>query len=220
MPPWFRYLFYEFSWMITFAVLTLFWSLRIQGQRRIPRTGPALIIANHESYFDPIMVGLASRRHLSFLARKTLFRNPLVGWVLSMLNGVPIDQEGVGKEGLKTILGRLQLGDAVVVFPEGNRTATGELQALRPGIVLLIKRVQAPIVPVGIAGAYAAWPRTHHLPTPSPLFLPASPRTLAASVGRALDGSRYAAMPREAILAEMLQELLKVEESAQRLRRK
>jgi 1-acyl-sn-glycerol-3-phosphate acyltransferase len=186
----------------------------------MPLTGPALLIANHQSYLDPILVGLASPRHLSFLARKTLFRHRLFGRLITALDAVPIDQDGVGKEGLQTILRQLQEGRAVLVFPEGSRTEDGRLDKLAPGIHLLIKRVQAPIVPIGIAGAFEAWPRTRLLPMPAPLFMPACNGALAVSVGRPVDGGRYAKMPREEVLKELFDRMQREFDAAEKLRRK
>src|SRR5262249_51520967 len=159
-PPWFDYLWYELTWYVSFTGFTLFNSLRVEGRDNIPMTGPVLVIANHQSFWDPLLNGLATRRHQSFLARKGLFDNPIFAWVIRRLNGVPIDQEGVAKEGIKAILGQLHQGRAVVVYPEGGRTPDGKMHPLEPGIVLLIKRAKAPIVPVGIAGAFDTWPRT------------------------------------------------------------
>jgi 1-acyl-sn-glycerol-3-phosphate acyltransferase len=216
----FCYLLYEVTYWLSMALMTLGFSLRSEGRQRVPRTGPALIVANHQSFLDPVLVGLCSRRHLCFLARKTLFRFPPFAWFIRTLGAVPIDQEGVGKEGIRVILEQLRAGQAVVVFPEGTRTPDGALHALRPGIHLLIKRTQAPIVPVGIAGAFQAMPSGQPLPTPAPLFLPAGRATLAVAVGRPLDARHYATMDRAAALAELFIELRKVAQRAERLRRK
>lgn len=220
MPPWFDYLWYELTWFVSFTGFTLFNSLRVEGRENFPMTGPALVITNHQSFWDPLLNGLSTRRHQSFVARKSLFNNRFFAWLINRLNAVPINQEGIAKEDIKAILKKLQEGRAVVVYPEGGRTDDGKLHELLPGIVLLIKRVQAPIVPVAIAGAFHAWPRTSRLPHCSPLFLPANDATIAVSVGKPLDGRRYAHMPREQILQELFVELQKVEQQAEKLRRK
>src|SRR3954467_10758500 len=99
------------------AELTFGCSIRTEGGRHVPRKGPALLIANHQSYLDPVLVGMASPRHLCFLARKTLFRHRVFAWLIRSLHAVPVDQEGVAKEGLKAILRQLEAGQAVLVFP-------------------------------------------------------------------------------------------------------
>jgi 1-acyl-sn-glycerol-3-phosphate acyltransferase len=202
---WLSHLVYETAYLGAAACMTLGWSLRTHGRHNIPQVGPALLIANHQSFIDPLLVGLSTRRHLCFLARKTLFKRPLFTWLLRMLNAVPIDQEGVGKDGIKTILEQLQLGQAVVIFPEGHRTKHGALQPLMPGVLLLIKRTQAPIVPVGIAGAYDAWPPWRKYPIPSPLFLPSCRGSIAVSIGVPTVASRIAQLPREQALRELSQ---------------
>jgi 1-acyl-sn-glycerol-3-phosphate acyltransferase len=214
------YLFYEGLFFLSFCTFSLGWSLRVRGRQNMPRTGPVLVIANHQSYLDPLLVGLASPRHLSFLAKKSLFDYGLFSFLIRCLHAVPIDQEGVGKEGLKTILQQLHQGRAVLVFPEGSRTDDGKLLALRPGIQLLLKRVDAPVVPIGIAGAWDAWPRHQLVPYPAPLGLPANRRTLAVSVGKPVDGAHYAKLPREEALKELTHVLSTEHKNAVRLRRK
>jgi 1-acyl-sn-glycerol-3-phosphate acyltransferase len=209
---------YETTYYAAAAGMTLGWSLRTEGRQHIPATGPALLIANHQSFFDPLLVGLGTRRHLCFLARKTLFERPAFSWLIRMLNAVPIDQEGVGKEGIKTILGQLQKGQSVVVFPEGSRTSDGRLQPLRPGIHLILKRTQSPIVPVGIAGAFDALPHWRSVPRLAPLFWPGCRATIAVSIGKPIPSQPIAAMPREQALVELFGVLETVWRRAEKLR--
>src|SRR5262245_24294538 len=225
LPPvaresWFQYLWYEATAISGMAAMTLGWGLRLKGEQNVPATGPVLVIANHQSFFDPLLVGLAVRRHLRYLARKTLFKRPLFTWLIGQYNAVPIDQEGVGKEGIKAILEQLQGGCAVLVFPEGERTHDGAIHPLRPGVHLLIKRGGAPVVPVGIAGAFGAWPRWRPLPVPAPLFLPAAAGTIAVVIGRPIEAQRFAGLDREQVLDELFEELRRVQDRAERLRRK
>ena len=211
---------WKFCHVLQSHAFALGFSLRTEGGPYVPRSGPALVVANHQSFLDPVAIGLAFPRPLIYLARKSLFRNPVFSWLIRSLNAVPIDQQGIGKEGIRTILEQLRLGKAVIVFPEGERTLTGRMNPLKPGVHLLIKRTQAPIIPVGIAGAYDAWPRQHMLPTPAPLFWPASQGTIAVSVGRPLEARRFAQLPREQALIELHQEIDAVQRRAEKLRRR
>jgi len=117
-------------------------------------------------------------------------------------------------------LEQLQAGRAVLVFPEGERTHDGQLQPLRPGVSLLIKKAQAPVVPVGIAGAYDAWPRWRPFPVPAPLFLPAQKSAIALSIGPPLDGRQLAQLSRQELLTNLFDEMKKAHDRAERLRRK
>src|SRR5262249_32579155 len=130
------------------------------------------------------------------------------------------DEGGVAKEGLKTSLELLNAGKPLLLFPEGERTWQGTMQAFKPGLLLLIKRAPVPIVPVGIAGAFEAYPRGAKAPRFSPLFWPANGNAVAAPVGRPIDPARYAKMEREAILKDLFREVKAQVEVAERLVRK
>jgi 1-acyl-sn-glycerol-3-phosphate acyltransferase len=220
MSNWLSYLWYETAYWLTAPATILGYGLRTEGMQHVPRSGPVLVLANHESFLDPVLVGLAVRRHLCFLARDTLFNHPAFGWLIGSLGAAPINQDGFARQGLKTTLEQLRAGRAVLVFPEGERSADGELHALRPGVHLLIKKMKMPVLPVGIAGAYEVWPRHQKLPRLSPLFFPASKGTLAVVVGQPLDGAELAKMPRQRVLDDLFSSLQEVQQRAEQLRRK
>ncbi len=211
---------YRFCHCVTFGGCVLGFSYRTEGSHHIPRRGPVLLIANHQSYLDPVLVGIGAGRAINFLARSTLFKNKVFGPLIRSLSAFPVDQEGVAKEGLKLVIDLLQQGKPVLIFPEGTRTQTGAMQELRPGLLLVIKRTLTPIIPVGVAGAYQLFPRQNHLPYLAPLFLPAPRGGLAVSFGKPLDGKRYAELPREQALKELFDRIAEVQQRAEVLRRK
>lgn len=212
-------LWYDCVYWAAFAFFTFGFSYRRRGWGRIPRHGPVLVIANHQSMFDPVLVGLASRRYLAFLARHTLFDQPLLAPLIRSLNAIPIDRN-LGKDGIQAVLEALNQGLAVVMFPEGERTHTGRVQPLKPGVSLLVKRVRCPIVPVGIAGAFAAWNRYQRWPRLAPLFLPPGPSTLAVAVGEPIDPSVFHRLDRDTILRVLFEALVRQQAEAEKLRRK
>jgi 1-acyl-sn-glycerol-3-phosphate acyltransferase len=220
MLDWLSYFWYEANFCASMTALTLGFSLRTEGMRHVPRQGPALLIANHQSYFDPIVIGLAARRHLTYMARSGLFGFPVFNWFIRSLNAIPINQEGIGIEGLRLTLENLREGRAMAIFPEGERSWDGKMQPLKPGVHLLIKRAPAPLIPVGIAGVFEAWPRQRLVPIPAPLFLPAGNGTIAVSIGPPVDPRRFINLPRERVLLELADELERMRQQAERLRRK
>ncbi len=209
---------YDACYLLNMGIMTFGFSLRMEGKRNVPEDGPVLVLANHQSFLDPVLVGLASGRRMHYLARKTLFRNPVFGGLIRAFRAVPIDQEGVGKEGIRTVLNLLGQGKAVMVFPEGERTRTGTMQALRPGIHLLLQRTVAPVVPMGIAGAYEAWPRARQFPIPAPIFWPAGSRSVAVSVAPPIDSRLLLELPRDHLLDELSKEIKKAVSRAEQLR--
>jgi 1-acyl-sn-glycerol-3-phosphate acyltransferase len=212
-------LWYDSVFWSSFTFFTFAFSLRREGWGNMPTTGPVLLVSNHQSMFDPVLVGLSSRRYLSYLARKTLFEQPVLAPLIRSLNAIPIDR-GLGADGIKAVLAALGQGQAVLVFPEGERTQTGAVQLLKPGVSLLIKRVKCPIVPVGIAGAFAAWSRYTKIPRPAPLFLPPRPSCLAVSIGEPIDPSRYLDMDRDEMVADLHEALLRQFRAALSIQRK
>ncbi len=212
-------LWYDAVYWSSFTYFTFGFSLRKAGWANVPPAGPALFVSNHQSMFDPVLVGLASRRYLAYLARSTLFTNPLFGGLIRSLHAIPIDR-AMGKDGIQAVLDALGKGRCVLMFPEGERTHTGAVGPLKPGVSLLVKRVTCPIIPVGIAGAFAAWSRHHTVPKPSPLLLPPGDSTIAVSVGRPVEPGRYKGLGRDAILADLGREIGAQFETAERLRRK
>jgi 1-acyl-sn-glycerol-3-phosphate acyltransferase len=138
---------------------------------RVPQKGRAILAANHASFLDPPLVGSAAKREISYLARETLFRFPGIGWLLRKVNAVPIDREGGGPAGLKTILDRLSKEEAIVLFPEGTRTRDGQLQKARSGIGLIVIKSGAPVIPIRIWGTYEAYSRKHKVPLPRPVTI-------------------------------------------------
>lgn len=220
MSSLFAKLWYRFWHTITAGVALTGFSIRFERRWPLPATGPALLVANHQSYFDPPLVGLTSGRRLVYLARKTLFRKKFFAFLIRSLDAVPIDQDGIGKEGIKTIIEELRKGRAVLVFPEGSRTPDGAMQPFKPGIHLLIKRSQAPIIPVGIAGAYDAWPIWRKYPSFTPLFLPPAKGGVAIVFGKPFDSAQLAAMPREEALDVLFRKIAILQRRAEELRRK
>jgi 1-acyl-sn-glycerol-3-phosphate acyltransferase len=138
----------------------VFWlSYRARGLSHLPPQGAALLLINHQSYLDPLLVGLPLQRPVSFLARHDLFTVPVIGWILRNTYVLPINRDAAGADSLRELVRRLAQGFYVGIFPEGTRTRDGRLAALRPGFISVIRRSHVPVIPVGIAGGSAALPR-------------------------------------------------------------
>ncbi len=151
--------------MVTHALFIVVYRRRRQGVENVPLDGGVLLVANHQSFFDPPLIGGAlSTRDTDFLARGGLFDFKPFGWVISKLNATPIKQ-GAGDTGaMKEIIKRLNEHKAVLVFPEGSRTEDGSVQPFERGISVLLKRANCVVVPVGIAGVFDVWPRHKRFP--------------------------------------------------------
>jgi 1-acyl-sn-glycerol-3-phosphate acyltransferase len=143
--------------------------LRVRGTEQVPSTGATLVLANHASHLDPVLVGVGCPRQLRYLARDSLFFWPL-GWLIHSLGAVPIDRRS-GIAGLRATLQILKQHDALLLFPEGTRSHDGQQQPLKPGFCSVARRSQAALLPVGIAGSFAALPRGRNWPRLTPIAL-------------------------------------------------
>ena len=157
---------YRFFWLLAHVVMTCLYGLRILHADRIPSRGPCLIVANHQSFLDPILVSLAcSRREFAYLARNTLWgKYRLWHRMLALLNCIPLDTEKSDMKAIRAGLEVLKRGGVLVVFPEGARSFDGRLQEFKPGAGVLVKRAGCPVLPVAVEGAFDAFPRTSKLP--------------------------------------------------------
>ncbi|MBX3395358.1 MAG: 1-acyl-sn-glycerol-3-phosphate acyltransferase [Phycisphaerae bacterium] len=133
---------------------------------RVPMTGPALLVANHQSFLDPIVGALSLPRECSYLARETLFRNRFFGGLIRRLNAFPVKRGAADVNAVKEVLRRLRDGKLVMIFPEGTRSRDGAISRFNPNSLLIAQRAKVPIVPVLIDGAYQAFPRGRFIPRP------------------------------------------------------
>src|SRR5437879_7732047 len=116
----------------------IFFRFRVIHRERMIQSGPVILAMNHQSYLDPPLAGTTCDRAIYFLARRTLLDVPLLGWLLPRLNVIPVNQEGIDRSALKSLIRILKAGNAALVFPEGSRTADGNLQPAEPGLGLII----------------------------------------------------------------------------------
>lgn len=151
--------YYVAIYNLTQWVAKILFRLRVIHSERVIQDGPVILAMNHQSYLDPPFAGIACRRAIYFLARKTLLDIPLLGWLLPKLNVIPVDQEGGDRSALKALIRLLREQHCVLVFPEGSRTPDGQLQPALPGIGFVIAKTLAPVVPMRIFGAHEALPR-------------------------------------------------------------
>ncbi len=157
---------YRLGWMCFRAVYAVYFRWRVFHPERVPQTGGVILASNHASFLDPPLVGSGLHRCINYLARESLFRFPGVGALLRSWSAVPVDRDGGGAAGLRTILDRLLAGGGIILFPEGTRTRDGKLQPARSGIGLIVAKSTAPVVPVRVFGTFEAFGRNHKFPRP------------------------------------------------------
>jgi 1-acyl-sn-glycerol-3-phosphate acyltransferase len=146
--------------------------------------GGVLLVSNHQSFYDPMLIGTALPRPVCYLARQSLFDVPGFGALIRLVGARPVRRGAVDAEAVRTVIRLLRGGEALLMFPEGTRTHDGELGRLSPGAAALAVRCGVPVLPVWVEGAFRSWPRTRRLPRRAPMAVafgrPIAPAGLTA----------------------------------------
>jgi len=129
------------------------------GLENIDNTKGGLLLVNHQSFLDPLLAALWLTRPVSYLARDSLFKLPVLGWLLRGTYVIPISREAARGGSIRLALERLEQGYLIGIFPEGTRSSGTEVRVFRPGFLAVVRRTNQPVYPVGIAGSDRVMPR-------------------------------------------------------------
>ncbi len=159
-------MFYWFVKGIFHPFARLYLGLTRDGLEHLPRRGPAIVICNHASYIDPILLGSASPRPIHFVVLQWMYDLLLLRWFYWGMATIPVRGEGQDSKGVKRALRALTRGRVVGIFPEGTRSADGAVRDTRPGAAMIAALSGAPVVPAYIDGARESLPVGGRFPLP------------------------------------------------------
>jgi 1-acyl-sn-glycerol-3-phosphate acyltransferase len=153
------------------AIASAITRVRVEGAiDDIPKDGPVILAANHASNADAVILGawLTERlgRRIHWLGKKEMFDWPIVGWVFRNGGVHPVDRASADVDAFRLAERVLEEGHVLMIFPEGTRSPTGELQKPKDGLAMIALRSGAPIVPIGIGDTDRVWPKGRTLPRP------------------------------------------------------
>jgi 1-acyl-sn-glycerol-3-phosphate acyltransferase len=153
--------FYYFAGSMLRLFYWLYGRWRIIGLENVPKTGGVLLAGNHVSNLDPPMVGgaLFGYRRVRFMAKIELWSTRIGHYVMDRIMSFPVKRGTADRPTIRRTLEWLAQGDAIAIFPEGERSEDGKLQPAQPGIALLVQKSGVPVIPVAIVGTYEMWPR-------------------------------------------------------------
>lgn len=144
-------------------VLKLLFRLKTEGRENLPKETNFIIVANHTSFLDPLVVAAAVPKKIYAIALRGLYKVSWLSWILPKLDAIPTG--GSSEKAIKLLL----QGNIVGLFPEGGRSRTGELKEFRKGAALLALKTGKPVVPCAIIGAHEAFPVGAKLPKLHPI---------------------------------------------------
>jgi len=178
-----------------------------RGMEHIPDEGAAVIVCNHVSFVDALILGGNIRRPVRFVMYHKIFRIPVLNFIFRTARAIPIaparEDEALMRKAFEDIAAALAAGDIVGIFPEGGLTPDGEIQGFRPGIERIIERSPVPVVPMALSGLWESmWSRRD-----SRLRRMRLPRRLRAHIGMSAAPAVPAAEVRAAALEQAVREL-------------
>lgn len=175
--------FYRIGWLVVIPIFRLYTRLTIRGREHVPKSGPFVLAPTHRSYLDTPFAGTVRWKRMRFMGKHTMWKHRQVGWVLSALGAFPVQRGSADREALKRAIDVLQMGDPLVLFPEGERKQGPIVEPLFDGAVYIAIKAGVPIVPVGIGGservmpkgARFVYPRKVHVEIGPPIPPPVAP---------------------------------------------
>ena len=146
---------------LAWIVINVVYRIRPKGLDNIPRTGPVVVVCNHVSYMDPIILGGSVRRPMRFVMWYKIFQIPLLKFIFRTAKAIPIasaqEDKQLMDEAFEKVDAELAAGNVVCIFPEGGITRDGEIQRFRPGIEKIIQRRAVPVVPASLGRLWGSW---------------------------------------------------------------
>jgi 1-acyl-sn-glycerol-3-phosphate acyltransferase len=183
------------------ALARLYFGLRLEGTEHIPQLGPVVIVPNHQTYADPVLVTIPIRRPIYYMAWNRLFEVKGLNWMIRRLRAFPVEIESRDPRAAREAVRLLQAGEAVMIFPEGRRSLDGHVGHFKPGAFRLAVSVGVPVLPVTIAGGHASWPPGRPLPRPASMTITYHPLVYPATGRDPRDAARELADRTRSIIA-------------------
>jgi 1-acyl-sn-glycerol-3-phosphate acyltransferase len=169
---------YRFLRVLVRGLNRILFRTTVDGADQIPATGPVIIAPVHRSFIDFFVASEVTRRKLHYMAKDSLWRNPLLARILPAVGAFPVHRQSADREALRRAQQVLDAGEVLILFPEGERRAGPVVEDLHEGVAFLAARTGATVVPVGIGGSASVMPKGKRLPRPRHIHL---------VVGRPLD---------------------------------
>jgi 1-acyl-sn-glycerol-3-phosphate acyltransferase len=165
------FMYYAFKWLVVSPMLHTYWQGKIYGAEKIPKKGPFLVVSNHASNYDPVLLSCCVGRPVAYMAKEELFEIPVLKTAMKIYGAYPVNRERAGSGTIKAAMEYLENGWGLGVFMGGTRTADGKIADPKAGAALIAAKAQVPVIPISLWG-------THELEVPGRKIPAAAPLTI------------------------------------------
>jgi len=145
-------LFYAAATLAMKIALLMLADWQVVGAENVPRSGPLVVVANHQNLIDPPLISASLPRRVSFMAKQELFKVPVLGAFIFLYGSILVRRGDVDRKAIRAARRVLSSGGVLGMFPEGHRSATAELQPARAGAAYIASGAGVPLLPIGITG--------------------------------------------------------------------
>ena len=143
---------YRIVWSLARKLLGLLWGLKYRGQEHVNALEQGcIVVCNHISLKDPVMLAMAITRKVRFMAKEELFENRALGWLIGKLGAFPVHRQSSDTASIRTAMDSVKKGQALIMFAEGTRSKTGELMPFEEGVAFIAMSCKCPVVPAYIS---------------------------------------------------------------------
>jgi 1-acyl-sn-glycerol-3-phosphate acyltransferase len=162
-------LYHLFKWSVVSPLLHLCFQGRIYGVENVPHTGGLIVVGNHASDFDPLILANSVRRPIAFMAKEELFQVPVIKSVIRLYGAYPVKRGAGDRAAIRAALESLEKGWATGVFLQGTRTKDGRIDDPKLGAALIAAKSQTLLLPVSIWGTHEIFPKGAKFPRLHPV---------------------------------------------------
>ena len=146
---------------LSWVLVNILYRIRVRGLEHIPEHGPALLVSNHVSFMDALVIGGSVRRPVRFVMDHNIFRIPVLGFIFRTAHAIPIaparEDRGALKVAFDLIDQELAAGEIVCIFPEGKLTRDGEMNEFKSGVEKILERRPVPVIPLALRGLWGSF---------------------------------------------------------------
>jgi 1-acyl-sn-glycerol-3-phosphate acyltransferase len=167
------FLYKMFKWLVVRPLLYLFYQERIYGTENVPLKGNLIVVSNHASDFDPLIVGSCMGRPVAFMAKEELFEIPVLSQAILAFGAYPVKRGAGDRAAIRAAIASIEKGWATGIFLQGTRTLDGRVTEPKLGAAMIAAKTQAPFLPISIWGTETILPKGAKFPK---LFQPVTVR--------------------------------------------
>jgi len=152
---------YALARIVLGIIFRIKYRIKVTGAEHVPSSGGVILCANHANALDPILVALAVKRKLRFIAKKELFENKALAILINALGAFPVDRDATDITAYKTTIKLLRNGEALLLFSQGTRHKSLDITNNKSGVAFFGIKAQTPIVPIGISSTFKTFSKVH-----------------------------------------------------------